>query len=329
MTVVVTGASGHVGINLVQRLLADGRKVRVLVHRKNGWGGEVEKVPGDVTDPDSLQDAFAGAEIVFHLAARISIDGDQNGLVTRTNVDGVRNVARAALQSGARRMVHVSSIHAFEQEPLDQPLDETRPRCTGPQHFAYDRSKALGEAALREVIAEGLDAVIVHPTAIVGPADRTPSRMGQVCLDLYHRRLPALVRGGFDWVDVRDVVAGILAAETRGRSGENYLLSGNWHAVSDLAAMVAEITGVRPPSLVVPMWLARLTAPLVSLGTRFRSAENRFSSEALAALRANRRVLHAKASRELGYQPRPLRQTLSDLFAWFEAEGLLHSAKVP
>ncbi len=327
MTVVVTGASGHVGVNLVSSLLAAGRKVRVLVHQQNGFDGEVEKIRGDITVADSLEEAFAGAETVFHLAARISISGDQGGLVTRTNVEGVRNVARAALRAGARRMVHVSSIHAFEQEPLDQPLDETRARCSGPRHFAYDRSKALGEAALREVMAEGLDAVIVHPTAIVGPADRAPSRMGRVCLDLYHRRLPALVRGGFDWVDVRDVVEGILAAETRGRPGENYLLSGNWHAVSELAALVGEITGVQPPKMVVPMWLARLSAPLVALATFWSKEEPRFSSEALAALRANRRVLHSKAGRELGYQPRPLRQTLQDLFSWFESQGQLQSAR--
>ncbi len=322
MTTVVTGATGHVGINLVRALVAESRPVRALIHTEPGVleDLDIERVRADVTAADTLATAFEGAETVFHLAACISIDGDRGGEVTRTNVDGVRNVARAALHAGVRRFVHVSSIHVFHQAPLDEPLDEDRARCLEPSCFAYDRSKAHGELALREVIAQGLDATIVNPTAIVGPEDHGPSRMGRVCLDLFHRRLPALVHGGFNWVDVRDVVAGILAAEQHGRTGENYLLSGHWHA---LAGMVSELTGVPAPRWVVPMWMARLSAPIMSWGVRMRGGENRYSGEALAALRGNRDVRNDKARAELDYAPRPMRETLRDLFAWFEAEGLL------
>ena len=160
--------------------------MRVLAHASTHSpaalaGLDVETVVGDVRDLDSLRAAFRGAELVFHLAALISIDGDRQGIVHRINVDGARNSALASRAEGVRRHVHVSSIHAFDHHPTDEPLDEARGR-PGPRHPAYDRSKAAGEAAVREVIAEGLDAVIVNPSGVVGPLDFVPSRVGEMLL---------------------------------------------------------------------------------------------------------------------------------------------------
>ena len=325
MTVVVTGASGHVGSNLVRELLQRGRKVRVLIHRnqRSLEELEVERVHGDVTDPTSLRGAFEGADVLYHLAALISIDGDRGGAVPATNVAGVRHVVAAALECRVRRMVHCSSVHAFEQEPLTEPLDERRAQVTSSSYPAYDRSKAAGEAEVRKAIAQGLDAVIINPSGIIGPNDYGPSRMGRVFLDLYHRRLPALVEGGFDWVDVRDVVAGALAAEEKGRTGENYLLSGHWQSVEDLAAMVEEITGVRPPPVTCPMWLARVAAPFVVTYGRVVGREPLFTSESLHALRANRRILHEKATRELGHAPRPTVESIRAVYESFARAGVI------
>ncbi len=325
VTVVVTGASGHVGTNLVRRLLDSGRSVRAVVHKNRGLleGHDVEWVPGDVTNRDSLRRAFTGATTVFHLAALISIEGDQGGLVTSTNVEGAGNAAAAALECGVQRYVHVSSVHAFDQNPLTEPLDEERSRALSPKHNAYDRSKALGEARVKAVIAEGLNGVIVNPTGVIGPYDHQPSRMGQVFLDLYHRRLPSLIDGGFDWVDVRDVVAGILAAEDRGRRGENYLLSGHWRSVLDLATLAESVTGIRRPRIVSPMWLARGWAPFQMTIDRLMKRPLLYTSESLEALRANRNISHEKATRELGYQTRPIEESVRDIYAWFESAGLL------
>src|SRR5262245_23811639 len=141
--VVVTGATGHVGANLVRALLARGDKVRALVRQPDPEslrGLDIERVSGDVRDPASLRRAFDGAELVYHLAAQISIVGEMGGLVRATNVDGARNVGEAALAARVRRMVHMCSVHAFQQEPLDQPLDETRPRVRRGSAPAYDCS---------------------------------------------------------------------------------------------------------------------------------------------------------------------------------------------
>jgi len=328
MTTVVTGAAGHVGANLVRTLLERGEKVRAVVRDPDRCpaaleGLDVERVVGDVRDEASLRRAFVGAEVVLHLAAVISITGDRGGLVTDTNVRGVRNVAVAAREAGVRRLVHTSSIHAFQIADHSRPIDEASPRASAPRSGAYDLSKAGGEAELRAVIAAGLDAVIVNPTGIVGPNDFAPSRMGRLLLQLARRTLPSLVPGGFDFVDVRDVVAGILAARERGRTGESYILGGHWHPFTEIAAMVTAATGARPPAVTTPTWLVKVGLPFVAAYGKVVGQEPLYTSESLAAAAASRQIVHEKAAKELGHRPRPLEATVRDTCAWFEARGVL------
>lgn len=327
MTAVVTGASGHLGANLVRALLDRGRRVRVLVHRNTEAvrGLDVEIARGDVLDPATLRDAFSGAEVVYHLAAVISLSGDRDGRVHAVNVEGTDHVARTALKSGVRRLVHCSSVHAFDLRAGPAAIDETAPRVppASRSHTSYDRSKADGERRVRARIEEGLDAVILHPTSVIGPLDFEPSRMGRFFLHLHRRSLPSLVAGGFDFVDVRDVVEGLVAAAEAGRSGESYLLSGRHHRVRALAEIAAEVTGVPPPRLTAPMWAARLGAPIMGLVTRARRSEPLYTTESLAVLRSRVRVDHAKASAELGHRPRPTAETVRDLYRWFAERGML------
>jgi dihydroflavonol-4-reductase len=266
MTVVVTGAAGHIGGTLVRALLARGRSVRALVHRDRRalHGLDVELVEGDVCDAVSLQRALDGAEVVYHAAARISLLVNEWPLLEAVNVVGTRNVVEACRRCGVRRLVHFSSIHALRQEPLDLPVDESRPLVESDGHPPYDRSKAAGEREVRRAIAQGLDAVILNPTAIIGPYDYRPSHIGAGLLALGRGRLPALVAGGFDWVDVRDVVEGALRAEERAPKGARYLLSGHWVSMRHLASMVEAITGVRAPRFVSPLGLAYVGAPLLT-----------------------------------------------------------------
>jgi dihydroflavonol-4-reductase len=323
MRVLVTGATGHVGTNLVRQLLEDGHQVRVLVHRnlRPLEGLDVERVTGDVLDPGTLPAAMDGVEILFHLAALISIVGSQRGRVEAINVQGVRNVAEAALAAGVRRMVHVSSIHAFDLSVMGGAVDESWPRATEPTRPAYDRSKYAGERALREVIERGLDAVVVNPTGVLGPYDFEPSHLGTALLMMARGRLPALVPGGFDWVDVRDVAASIRAAVEHGQRGENYILGGNNAEVSGLASHLEEFTGRRPPRITVPLGLALAVAPFVEGWTQVFGGKPIFTRESLHTLAGNGTVSSAKAREVLGHDPRPLRDTLADTFAWFAAEG--------
>ncbi len=316
---VVTGASGHLGANLVRHLLAVGRPVRVLAYGdlRSLAGLPVERAAGDVLDEPSLTRAFQGAEVVYHLAACISILGAQRGRVEAVNVGGTRHVVRACQAAGVRRLVHMRSIHAFCQFPRDAPLDESRGPSDKLRAPAYDQSKARAEREVLAGVERGLDAVILNPTAVLGPFDFQPSRMGRVLRALRRGDLPALVPGGFDWVDARDVAAAALSAAERGRSGERYLLSGTYLSVAGLAALVAEVSGTRAPRWLLPHWLLRGAAPLAELWSRVSRAEPLLTRDALVALRTGHpSIRHDKARAELGFAPRPLRTTIEDALRW-------------
>ena len=184
MTVVITGAAGHIGANLVRALISQGRHTRCLVHVNSRAidGLATEMVQGDVRDLDSLCRAFQGAEVVYHLAACISLSMNDWPVLESVNVTGTRNVVEACLRTGVRRLVHFSSIHALVQEPLSIPVDESRPLVGSRRYPPYDRSKAAAEIIVRRGIEQGLDAVIIYPTAIIGPYDYQPSYFGEALL---------------------------------------------------------------------------------------------------------------------------------------------------
>ena len=330
MRVAVTGAAGHIGANLVRALLRAGNSVRVLVHESTAAleGLDVERVTGDVRNLENLRELFADIEVVYHLAGRISVDGDQGGLVQEINVEGTRNVVTAAIECKVKRLLHTSSIHAYDMTP-GRPVTEASPKASSARHSAYDRSKAVGEEQVRQGIEQGLDAVIVNPSAVIGPDDFRPSRMGSFFLMLHQRRLPALIEGGFDWVDVRDVCSSMISAIETGSTGENYNLCGHYATVRKLADLCTQITGVAAPRFSTPQWLARVGAPFATLGARVLRREPLYTPESLAALRSERNAPHDKARRDLGHNPRPLRESIEDIYVWFRDRGLIpHDSSV-
>ncbi|MYE24925.1 MAG: NAD-dependent epimerase/dehydratase family protein [Gammaproteobacteria bacterium] len=324
---VITGASGHIGGVLARMLVHrfGPGQVRAIHRGRRGTAADlgIGWVHGELQDAESLNAAFKGAEVVYHLAALISLHGDRAEEFHRTNVLGTRNVVAAALAAGVRRLVHVSSIHAYDQEPADEVLDESRGPAHDP-HDPYGLSKAAGEVEVRRGIEKGLDAVIVNPTSVIGPYDAGPSHMGQLFLDLYRRRIPALVAGGYDWVDVRDVASATMAAETQARCGENHLVSGHWQTMGKLAELAEQATGVASPRLRFPVSLAQLWAPCQVFLDRRRGRRPLYTPMAVRVMAAgNRRVSNAKARQTLGLNPRPLAETVNDTYRWFDEHGML------
>ena len=324
MVSVVTGGAGHIGTNLAAALRADGEDVRVVDLRQPTTAVRLGAtwVQADVRDGPAMREAFQGAGVVYHLAGVISLVGGMGGLVESVNVDGARTVAQAALAVGVPRLVHCSSVHAFDLlAAVGRVVDETTPRTTGAGHPAYDRSKAAGEVEIRRTVDQGLDAVVVHPTGVIGPLDEAPSRMGGVLSALWRRRMPALVDGGFDWVDVRDVVGAMRAAARRGRTGESYLIGGHALSVAQLADVARACSTVAVTRRSAPMWTARAIAPLATLVARRVANPLLPTREALRALRSFPKVDTAKAARDLGYQARPIDETVADLYAFFQDAG--------
>lgn len=320
---VVTGASGHLGANLVRLLLDKGYAVRAVVRDdlRAIAGLSLEPFRADICDVSALRKAFQHADIVFHLAAIVALGRDHSGRVWRTNVDGVRNVVDACARAGVRRLVHYSSIHAFSAYPIDEVVTEARPCAAGRGLPSYDRTKVAGEQEALRAIDSGVDVVIINPTAVIGPCDYKPSPMGRVLLDLQARRMPALVNGGFNWVDARDVSVAAETAGRLGRSGERYLVGGNYATLREIADLAATVTGVAAPRLVMPVWLAMLGVPFAAAVAAITGKDAKFTRASLRAVTHHQKVSHEKAERELGYRPRPLRETLTDTYRWFRENG--------
>jgi dihydroflavonol-4-reductase len=325
MLATVTGASGHLGANLIRALVSRGWQVRALVHchTRSLNGVDVERVSGDILNRGSLEPAFRGVDVVFHLAAHISIVNSDRKQVETVNVTGTRNVVDACMAAGVRRLVYTSSFHAHRQEPLDEILDESRP-LLGPGDFIpYDCSKAKGERTIGTAVAKGLDAIVINPTGMIGPYDFQPSHFGAVLLAMARGRMPVIVDAGLNWVDSRDVAAGMIRACELSKTGEKYILGGHWVKLADIAIQVSRITGCHPPRLVLPLRVAKAGAPLAAAWDSIRGKRQLITPISIKELESNSRVSHAKASRELGYEPRPLSDTLSDTLEWFRASGYL------
>lgn len=319
--ILVTGATGHIGNVLVRALRERSLPVRAMVppwEDLQPLAGipDIEIIAADILDPLSLERAMQGVQDVYHLAGMISILPGKNQLVWRVNVEGTRNVIAACVQAGVRRLVYTSSIHAITRTPHGVTIDETLPFDPSNACGEYDRSKAAASLEVLKAVEQGMDAVIVSPTGVIGPYDFRGSQLGQLVGESLGKKPLAYVDGAYDFVDVRDVVQGMILANDRGRPGENYILSGELLTVRGLLDTLAELRGRKLQLWRIPMWLARLGARFTPVYYRWAHKKPRFTSYSLETLESNARISHEKAQRELGYQPRSLRQSLADTLQW-------------
>ncbi|UCE21667.1 MAG: NAD-dependent epimerase/dehydratase family protein [Candidatus Aminicenantes bacterium] len=325
MKIAVTGASGHIGVNLCQELVKHGHSVKALIH-KNDCGIKelpLECVPGDLLDASSLSRLVRGVEVVFHLAAVISIQVRNKKELFEKNVRGTENVVEAALKEGVPRLIHFSSIHALVQEPFEGVLDEGRSLALK-DNVDYSRSKALSELVVQEAVKDGLDAVILNPTATIGPLDYAPSLLGKALILIYRGKIPALISGGYDWVDVRDVVKAAIVSVEKGEKGERYILSGHWKTLCELAELTYEISGKRYKKLTCSPGLARVGLPFLKLYCRLNSSQPLYTKDSLRILQTSHsQVSCEKARKRFGFNPRPMEETLRDTFDWYRTNGFM------
>jgi dihydroflavonol-4-reductase len=319
--ILVTGATGHIGNVLVRLLKTKGEKVRALVLPGEDLrcleGVEVEIVEGDITQPSTLVRAMKGVQNVYHLAGMISILPGENHVLRLVNVQGTINVIQACIRAGVDRLVYTSSIHAIARVPLGITIDETVPFDPDNPCGEYDRSKAEASLAVLDASQQGLDAVIVCPTGVIGPYDYRRSELGQLILDCVEEKPQLYVDGAYDFVDVRDVAAGMILANENGRNGETYILSGEQITVDNLLTIMQKIAHLRFVKFRVPMPIAHFMAIFTPTYYRLTHTKPRFTSYSLETLESNSVISHTKAQQELGYQPRPLRTTLTDTAHWF------------
>lgn len=326
--VIVTGATGHIGNVLVRELLAKGIDVRALVLSDDDkWplaSSDVEIIYGDVTDPVSLKSAFAGVELVFHLAGIVTIMPGMASMLERVNVGGTRNVIAACRASGVRRLVYTSSIHAIAEPPHGTVIDESQPFDPDRVLGDYARSKARATLLLlNEVRKGGLDAVICCPTGVIGPWDYGISNIGQLILDFASGYLKSYVRGAYDFVDVRDVANGLIFAAEKGQSGRHYIFSGAQVQVPELMKELERNIGYPAPTYEIPSRIARVAGLLASVYYRLIRRRPVFTAYSIDVLRSNSLVSSARAREELGFTTRPWQESIRDHVEWFRSEGML------
>ena len=318
MNVAVTGATGHVGTNLCRMLLDRGHKVKALVH-KNSLGLEslpLELVKGDISDTGDLSRLCSGCEVVFHLAACITIrKKDQRCM--EVNAESCTRLIDAAIASGVKRIIHFSSIHAFVQHPSDIELNETRPLALGSK-VSYDHSKALGQKIMMAASGADIEVIVLNPTAIIGPNDFRPSLLGNALIRFFQGQNPSLIPGGYNWVDVRDVCNAAINAIDKGTPGECYLIGGHWQSLKSLAEEIEKNGGKKVPALSLPLWLAWLGAVFLNLHARLTKSVPLYTSVTLETLNhSHRNISSEKAARELSYSARPFSETIADTVKWF------------
>lgn len=325
----VTGVSGHLGNVIARQLIEEGQTVRGLVLPNDQIEGKlpsgVQVFTGDITDQDSLRPFFTvpkGVSLrVIHSAGIISIASKTQGKMRATNVGGIKNILALCQEHRAEKLIYVSSVHAIPELPQGETISEV-------DHFhpdlvvgPYAKTKAEATALVLEAAAGGLDASVVHPSGIVGPYDYGRGHTTQLIVDYCTGRLLAAVKGGYDFVDVRDVAKGVVAASKDGKCGDCYILSNQYISVSDFLQSLHEITGLPMIKSFLPLWLAKLTAPLSERYYAFLGQPPLFTPYSLYTLASNAQFTHEKATTELGYTTRPFQVTLEDTVHWLRDQG--------
>ncbi|AHB14236.1 SDR family oxidoreductase [Dehalococcoides mccartyi] len=327
MKVLVSGASGRIGNVLVRELIKSGYGVKALIKPGDAAqairGLDIERVEGDVTVYSSVLDGLKGCQAAFHLAGIVSIVPGQEKELYHTNVNGAANMADACLECGVTRLLYTSSIHALSEPPPGAAFTEEQ--GYHPSHFppGYNRSMAQGALEVLKRLSDGLSGVIVCPSGVIGPYDYTPSEMGRVLLDYAGGKLKAYVDGGYDFVDVRDVAAGMIAAFEKGQNGQSYILSGQYVSIKGLFEILGRLSGVSPPRFKVPYTLAKLGAYISYPYYRLTRRSPLFTSYSLEVLQSNANISSAKARTVLGFSPRLAEESLADAYLWFKSMGYL------
>lgn len=328
MTVLVTGASGLVGSAVVRDLQAHGHRVRALLRsgspRLNLRNLPVETAIGDLREPSSLTAALEGCSGLIHAAADYRLWTRDPSELYATNVEGTRTLLRLAAKAGVQKIVYTSSVATLKLTGSETPADETCEATLSDMTGDYQRSKFLAERAVQELVRdEGVPAVVVSPSAPIGPGDVRPTPTGRIVLDAALRRMPAYVEAGLNVVHVDDVAEGHRLALEDGRVGEVYILGGENMKLKGILKVIDEETGCRqrrlrlPHRLVLPLaygaeaWARRFGGrPFATVdGVKMAGQPMYFSS--------------AKAEAALGYRHRPAREAIADALAWFKTHGYL------
>lgn len=322
-TFIITGANGHVAQTIIRKLKKEDCMIRglLLPSENNQDADNVTYFKGDVTEPESMREVFTGIDakntVVIHAAGIISIGDEITPLLHNVNVNGTVNVIEACRRYGIGRLVYVSSVHAIDEGDGLRVIKEVSSFSKDHVVGAYAKTKAEATQAVMDAIAEGMDAVIVHPSGILGPGDNGRNHITQLIQSYLNGKLLGGVTGGYDFVDVRDVADGIIAAAKNGRKGSCYILSNRFISIADLLKYMQKATEGRK-KIIFPLGLVKIMAPVFEWMGKVKKTRPLFTRYSLRTLGTNRRFSHDKATMELGYSPRDMMDTVRDTIRYLQ-----------
>jgi dihydroflavonol-4-reductase len=313
----VTGASGFLGWHVARTLTGRGHRVRALVRPTSKLQElDVEPVIGDLRDPASLERAVAGCKLVFHVAADYRLWSRHPRELYDSNVEGTRNLLRAAQKAGVERFVYTSTVGCIGIPPAGVG-DEDQPCTLEEMSGDYKRSKFQAEQVALEFARGGFPVVIVNPTAPIGDHDFKPTPTGKIVLDFITGKMPAYIDTGLNVVDARDVALGHVLAAERGRDGERYILGCENLTLKQILERLAAITGKKAPAVQLPYAVAYAAGVVTTAWAAVSGRTPMAPLEAVKMAKKKMFVTHAKAARELGYAPGPVDAALRRAVEWF------------
>ena len=323
----ITGSSGHVGSTLIRELTKQNYKIRCIDfdgdHRAYE-GFDVELIQGDITQKDSLEPIFKDVEIVFHTAALINLDRRYRDQIRLVNVSGTENVCKASLNAGVKKLIHFSSVDAFYRFPIEEPLLEDRKLIDDPNAVPYDLSKADGQKIVLDYCQQGLDASIVHPTSIVGPNDFKPGLPMQEMVNLANGKRKVLPNWGYNFVDVRDLCTTAISAVNKGKTGQNYIVGGEYHMYSYISELMEEQLGRTVLLGTIPNFISYLGLPYEYIKSLITKKPRVLTVDTLHTGKTGNKVVPSTLARsELGHNPRPIEETIHDMVSFFQKRGLI------
>jgi dihydroflavonol-4-reductase len=315
--IAITGGSGHLGNCLIELLLSQGYLVNALHSNRSPIkkNKNLTWINGDINDAKAINTLIQNCEVLIHSAGLISIGSKNKDQVYRVNVTGTETVINECAKFSPIRLIHISSSNAVKECNANGIFNENRP-YKNDRDFIYPYTKALSEQLiLKAVESQNLDAVIIRPTSIVGPADNKPSLLGQTILDLSQNKMPAITTGGYDLVDVRDLSQTIINSFVKGKKGEVYLIGGQYMTVKE----IANASNSTKIPIELPLDLLLFLMPLINIYQKLFHLKWPITKESLVTLKlAPKHMDISKAKKELDHKCRPIDESIEDLLNWFQ-----------